>query len=68
MNPRIVSHNLEESIKEISTRMVFVTFFLWFVRNRYIRYLMGDGKMTQKDKYVNYKDREMMFLIVSEHK
>ena len=27
---------------------------------------MGDGKMAQKDKYINYKNREMMFLIASE--
>jgi hypothetical protein len=62
----LTSGALEENIKEISTRMVFVLFFKWFARNRYIRYLLGDGKMAQKDKYVNYKNREMMFLIASE--
>ena len=53
-------------MKEVSARMVFVLFFQWFVRNRYIRYLLGDGKMAHKDKYINYKNREMMFLIASE--
>jgi hypothetical protein len=61
-----LGNDLEENVKEVSARMVFVLFFQWFVRNRYIRYLLGDGKMAQKDKYINYKNREMMFLIASE--
>jgi hypothetical protein len=65
VNPKILTHDPDESIKDISIRMIFLTFFQWFLRNRYIRYLIGDGKMTHKDKYINYKDREMMFLILS---
>ena len=68
MNPKFVSKDMDEIIKEISTRMIFVLFFRWFVRNRYIRYLMSDGKMSQKDKYVHYKNRELLFLIASDWK
>ncbi len=57
MNPRLNHKTLNENIKEISTRTVFIVFFKWFARNRYIRYILKDGKMSQKDKYINYKNK-----------
>lgn len=64
--PKLDHDNSADNMRELSIRMVFIIFFQWFIRNRYIRYLMHDGKMTEKDKYINYKNREFLFLIASE--
>ena len=45
-----------EDDSEIGIKKVFIQFFEWFLKERYVRYLLCDGKMTDKRAYVEYKN------------
>lgn len=40
----------------MSCKKVFLKFFEWFLKERYIRYLANDGKMGNKKLYIDYKN------------
>lgn len=42
---------------------VFLTFFKWFLKFRYLRHLVCEGKMEQKKAYIEYKNRELLPMI-----
>jgi hypothetical protein len=36
---------------------MFLILFVWFLRHRYIRFIISQGKMVKKDLYIEYKNR-----------
>ena len=42
--------------RESAWKKVFLVFFEWFLKERYVRYLLSEGKMTDKRMYIEYKN------------
>ena len=51
--------------EEVGVKKVFRAFLVWFLRKRYMSYLVKDGKMEEKDLYIAFKNK--FFLYVSKH-
>jgi hypothetical protein len=66
VKPKLEGLSTEEQIKEIRVKRVFKIYFIWFLRHRYIRYIIREGKMEKKDAYINYKNKELLHLITQE--
>jgi hypothetical protein len=49
--------------KEGPIKKVFKDFFLWFLDERYIRYLINWGKMQEKTEYIRYKNTKLREVI-----
>jgi hypothetical protein len=45
---------------------VFREFFKWFLKHRYLRYLLTEGKITNKQAYIDYKNKNL-FTFVEQH-
>lgn len=52
---------MEES--EVTIKAAFKEFFVWFTKERYLRYLILEGKMDQKEAYIEYKNTILMSLV-----
>jgi hypothetical protein len=37
----------------------FLAFGRWYLQNRYIRHLLQEGRIEEREKYVQFKNREM---------
>ena len=44
-------------------KAAFKEFFIWFLKERYLRYLILEGKMDQKKAYIDYKNNILMSLV-----
>lgn len=44
-------------------KAAFKEFFIWFTKERYLRYLILEGKMEQKEAYIEYKNTVLMNLV-----
>ncbi len=42
---------------------VFSWFLEWYLRNRYMYYLLNEGKMNHKERYIEYKNKYMLYLL-----
>jgi hypothetical protein len=51
---------------ETNMKAAFKEFFIWFLKERYLRYLILEGKMDQKQAYIDYKNTILMNLIKNE--
>ena len=40
-------------------KQVFREFYSWFLKERYLRYLLRDGKMDNKLAYIEYKNEHL---------
>ena len=40
-------------------KRVFKKFYRWFLKERYLRYLLLEGKMKEKQAYIEYKNRNL---------
>ena len=49
-----------ECESERPMKKAFSEFFEWFLKERYVRYLMVEGKMAKKSAYIRYKNRVLM--------
>jgi hypothetical protein len=58
----VAAEEWERPIKE-----AFREFFLWFTKERYLRYLILEGKMEQKEAYIEYKNTVLMSLVSKTH-
>lgn len=45
-----------ENEQEVALKGAFREFFEWFIKERYVRYLMLDGKMANKKAYISFKN------------
>lgn len=48
-------------------KAAFKEFFIWFTKERYLRYLILEGKMEQKEAYIEYKNTVLMALVHQAH-
>jgi hypothetical protein len=53
---------LNPSKEDSLIKKCFREFFIWFLRHRYLRYLMSEGKMDKKDLYIDYKNKTLLYL------
>ena len=49
-----------ENEGERGMKRAFTEFFEWFLKERYIRYLLVEGKMDKKAAYIRYKNMVLM--------
>jgi hypothetical protein len=47
---------------EINMKKVFRSFLKWFIREKYMFYLLKYGKMTEKEKYVEFKNKYLLYI------
>lgn len=48
---------------DVKLKRVFAWFLEWYLRKRYMHYLLVEGKMDHKERYVDYKNKYMLFLL-----
>lgn len=41
-------------------KRMFATFFEWFLREKYMFYLLSEGKMSNKEKYIEFKNTYLL--------
>lgn len=51
------SHGESENIG--NCKKAFKQFYRWFLKERYLRYLLLEGKMTDKLAYIEYKNNNL---------
>jgi hypothetical protein len=44
-------------------KKVFCWFLEWYLRNRYMYYLLNEGKMNHKERYIEYKNKYLLYLL-----
>ena len=44
-------------------KIIFLWFLEWYLRNRYMYYLLNEGKMNHKVRYIEYKNKYMLYLL-----
>ena len=49
-----------DSSEEKGFKKAFSGFFDWFMRHRYLRYLVSEGRMRNKSAYLEYKNKYML--------
>lgn len=54
--------NYSETTEELRIKQVFRQFMVWFLKERYIRYIIS-GNMANKKQYIKYKNQVMLQLI-----
>jgi hypothetical protein len=47
-------------------KKVFKNFLNWFLRNKYVAYILKYGRMENKEKYIEFKNKFMLYLDDSE--
>lgn len=53
------------SEEEMKAKKVFAWFLEWYLRHRYMHYLLAEGKMNFKERYIEYKNKYMLYLLHS---
>lgn len=43
--------------KDIESRLALIEFMEWFVKERYLRHLVLEGKMKNKESYIHFKNK-----------
>ena len=51
-----------ENNEEIAIKRVFRVFMRWFLRERYVVYLMKKGRMGDKESYIDYKNKSLLYM------
>jgi hypothetical protein len=55
---------LEEG--EVGMKQAFTVFLKWFLREKYMLYLLKNGKMSEKEKYIEFKNKYLLYISKSE--
>ncbi len=53
---------------EVEMKHIFRVFLKWFLREKYMLYVMKNGKMTEKDKYIEFKNKYLLYVNETEEK
>lgn len=51
-----------ESEEESGMKEAFLVYLRWFLREKYMLYLLKYGKMSDKDKYIEFKNKYLLFI------
>ena len=51
-----------EREEEVSIKKVFFLFMRWFLRNKYMLYVVKNGKMEDKEAYIEFKNRYFLYI------
>jgi hypothetical protein len=57
--PELFEPSANEPEHIASCKKVFKHFYRWFLRERYLRYLLLEGKMSDKKAYIEYKNSHL---------
>jgi len=49
-------------------KRMFGLFLNWFLRNKYMFYMLKQGKMEEKEKYIEFKNKYLLYIIQVEPK
>jgi hypothetical protein len=61
----ILTPENEDNKDQIGIKKALAIFFQWFLRNKYLRYIMKEGKMTNQQKYLEFKNQGLLYMISS---
>lgn len=53
---------IPESKEEVKIKKVFYIFLNWFLRGKYLVYMVRNGKMEDKEIYIQYKNQFFLHL------
>jgi hypothetical protein len=48
---------------ELRLKSVFGWFLEWYLRHKYMSYLLNEGKMNYKERYIEYKNKYILYLL-----
>ena len=54
---------VSENADEVPIKKVFGEYLVWFLKERYLRCLMSEGKMNKKFVYIRYKNKQLLQLV-----
>lgn len=49
--------------EELRMKGVFGWFLGWYLRHKYMSYLLNEGKMNYKERYIEYKNKYILYLL-----
>ena len=49
--------------EELRLKSVFGWFLEWYLRHKYMYYLLNEGKMNFKERYIEYKNKYILYLL-----
>jgi len=49
-------------------KRMFGLFLNWFLRKNYMFYMLKQGKMEEKEKYIEFKNKYLLYIIQVESK
>ena len=55
-----------ENEEEVALKNTFRIFLKWFLREKYMLYLLKNGKMGDKESYVDYKNKTLLYIEIIE--
>ena len=51
-----------ETNEEVGMKRVFRVFMRWFLRERYMVYLIKKGRMGDKESYIDFKNKCLLYI------
>lgn len=57
--PELFTPTAADSDAVCNSKRAFREFYRWFLKERYLRYLLLEGKMTNKKAYIDYKNQHL---------
>jgi hypothetical protein len=64
--PELFNAHPQEPSHLAPCKAAFRDFYHWFLKERYLRYLLLDGKMTNKQAYIEYKNTHLFKFVAEE--
>ena len=64
--PELFNAHPQEPPHLAPCKAAFRDFYHWFLKERYLRYLLLDGKMTNKMAYIEYKNTHLFKFVAEE--
>jgi hypothetical protein len=49
-----------EDESEVGMKQAFTVFLKWFLREKYMLYMMKNGKMSKMEKYIEFKNKYLL--------
>lgn len=53
---------IPENESEVGMKRVFASFMIWYLRRIYVKYMLTQGKMANREKYLDHK-MKMLFMV-----
>ena len=58
----LISMLTPETEEEVLIKKIFRIFMKWFLKEKYLAYIMKHGKMGKKESYIDYKNKVLLYI------